>query len=66
MNLALSDGVPILTNQVSFSLIDRRAAGDLADVCDRHGAWLLGYGTLNGGFLSDKWLGQPEPGDISD
>jgi len=66
LNLALSDGVPILTNQVSFSLIDRRAAGDLADVCDRHGAWLLGYGTLNGGFLSDKWLGQPEPGDISD
>lgn len=66
LNLALSDGVPILTNQVSFSLIDRRAAGDLAEVCARHGAWLLGYGTLNGGFLSDKWLGQPEPQDITD
>lgn len=66
LNLALSDGVPILTNQVSFSLLDRRAAGDLAEVCERHGAWLLGYGTLNGGFLSDKWLGQPEPQDISD
>jgi aryl-alcohol dehydrogenase-like predicted oxidoreductase/enamine deaminase RidA (YjgF/YER057c/UK114 family) len=66
LNLALSDGVPILTNQVSSSLLDRRAAGDLAEVCERHGAWLLGYGTLNGGFLSDKWLGQPEPQDISD
>ena len=66
LNLALSDGVPILTNQVSFSLLDRRAAGDLAEVCDRHGAWLLGYGTLNGGFLSDKWLDQPDPQDISD
>jgi aryl-alcohol dehydrogenase-like predicted oxidoreductase len=66
LNLALSDGVPILTNQVSFSLIDRRAAGDLAAVCERHGAWLLGYGTLNGGFLSDKWLGKPEPEDITD
>ena len=32
--------------------MDRRAAGDLADVCERHGAWLLAYGTLNGGFLS--------------
>lgn len=65
-NLALSDGVPLLTNQVSFSLLDRRAAGDLAQVCARHGAWILGYGTLNGGFLSDRWLGQPEPADIAD
>jgi aryl-alcohol dehydrogenase-like predicted oxidoreductase/enamine deaminase RidA (YjgF/YER057c/UK114 family) len=65
-NLALSDGVPLLTNQVSFSLMDRRAAGDLAEVCERHGAWILGYGTLNGGFLSDRWLGRPEPEEIGD
>lgn len=65
-NLALSDGVPLLTNQVSFSLIDRRAAGDLAEVCARHGAWLLAYGTLNGGFLSDKWLGASAPKDVTD
>lgn len=66
LNLALADGVPILTNQVSFSLMDRRGAQALAEVCDRHGAWLLGYGTLNGGFLSDKWLGKPEPAQIDD
>ncbi len=65
-DLALSDGVPLLTNQVSFSLMDRRAAGDLAEVCERHGAWILGYGTLNGGFLSDRWLGRPEPEEIGD
>lgn len=65
-NLALSDGVPLLTNQVSFSLIDRRAAGDLAAVCEKHGAWILGYGTLNGGFLSERWLGKPEPREIAD
>jgi aryl-alcohol dehydrogenase-like predicted oxidoreductase/enamine deaminase RidA (YjgF/YER057c/UK114 family) len=65
-NLALSDGVPLLTNQVSFSLMDRRAAGDLAEVCEKHGAWLLAYGTLNGGFLSGKWLGAPEPAAVAD
>lgn len=65
-NLALSDGVPLLTNQVSFSLLDRRAAGELAQVCARHGAWILGYGTLNGGFLSERWLGQPEPAQVAD
>lgn len=65
-NLALSDGVPLRTNQVSFSLLDRRAAGELAEVCERHGAWLLGYGTLCGGFLSERWLGQPDPAEIGD
>lgn len=65
-NLAISDGVPLLSNQVSFSLLDRRAAGELADVCEKHGAWLLAYGTLNGGFLSEKWLDQPEPQAVSD
>ena len=65
-DLALCDGVPLLTNQVSFSLMDRRAAGELATVCARHGAWILAYGTLNGGFLSDRWLGAPEPARIDD
>ncbi|MFM8750606.1 aldo/keto reductase [Rhabdaerophilum sp.] len=65
-NLALADGVPLRTNQVSFSLMDRRAAGDLAEVCARYDAWLLGYGTLNGGFLSERWIGQPEPREIAD
>ncbi|MEX0285964.1 MAG: aldo/keto reductase [Paracoccaceae bacterium] len=65
-NLALSDGVPLRTNQISFSLMDRRAAGDMAKVCAKHGAFVLAYGTLCGGFLSDRWVGQPEPTDIPD
>ena len=27
---------------------------------------LLAYGTLCGGFLSDKWLGRPEPSALPD
>ena len=64
--LALADGVPVATNQVSFSLVDRRAAGALSELCRDKGVKLLAYGTLCGGFLSDKWLGQPEPTDIAD
>ncbi len=64
--LALADGVPVATNQVSFSLIDRRAAGPLSDLCRKTGVKLLAYGTLCGGFLSEKWLGQPEPSEIAD
>ena len=66
LHLALADGVPVLTNQVSFSLIDRRAAGALAGICAQHGTFLLAYGTLCGGFLSARWLDQPEPAAIPD
>ena len=64
--LAVADGIPIVTNQVSFSLVDQRAAGDLSGVCERTGVRLLAYGTLCGGFLAERWLGQPEPQAIPD
>lgn len=59
--LALADGAPIVSNQVSFSLIDRRAAGPLSELCRRKGVKLLAYGTLCGGFLSEAWLDRPAP-----
>ena len=64
--LAVADGIPLATNQVSCSLLDRRAIGPLADVCARTGVRLLTYGTLCGGFLADRWLGAQEPREISD
>lgn len=66
LSLAIADGIPIVSNQVSFSVVDRRAAGDLSAVCAASGVKLLAYGTLNGGFLSEKWLGKPEPTSIPD
>jgi len=66
LHLALADDVPITTNQVSFSLVDRRAAGPLSGLCRATGVKLLAYGTLCGGFLSEKWLGQSAPEAISD
>lgn len=66
LHLALADGVPVLTNQVVCSLIDRRAAGALSALCSGGTTRLLCYGTLCGGFLSDRWLGRPEPQDIGD
>jgi aryl-alcohol dehydrogenase-like predicted oxidoreductase/enamine deaminase RidA (YjgF/YER057c/UK114 family) len=59
--LALDDGIGIVTNQVSFSLLDRRAAGRLSQLCTERGVHLLAYGTLAGGLLTDRWLGRSEP-----
>lgn len=66
LHLALADGIPLRTNQVSFSLIDRRARGSLADVCRDGDVRLLAYGTLCGGFLAETWLGKTEPAEIPD
>ena len=63
LRLLVSHGIPILTNQVSFSLLDRRAAAQMSAFCLDHGVKLLAYGTLAGGLLSERWLGAPEPRD---
>jgi diketogulonate reductase-like aldo/keto reductase/enamine deaminase RidA (YjgF/YER057c/UK114 family) len=66
LRLLLRDGVPVATNQVSFSLLDRRAAGRMSELCMAGDVRLLAYGTLAGGFLSERWLGVPEPREIPD
>jgi aryl-alcohol dehydrogenase-like predicted oxidoreductase len=54
-------GIPLATIQLQYSLLDRRPAGAMADAAARHGFAFLAYGTVAGGFLSDRWLGAPEP-----
>jgi len=54
-------GVPIKTMQVQYSVLDNRPAATMAALCERLGVSLLCYGSVAGGFLSEKWLGKPEP-----
>ena len=54
-------GIPIVSNQVQYSLIDRRPEARMAQFCGEHGITLLAYGTLLGGLLSEKYLGRAEP-----
>ena len=61
LRIALAHGIPIVSNQISHSAIDRRALGPMSEVCEQYGVKLLAYGTLAGGFLSNRWLGQDEP-----
>eukprot|EP01039_Chlorochromonas_danica_P003135 gene3135-3433_t len=57
----LDQGAPIVSNQVSYSVLDTRPGDYMAQVCQTHGVQLLCYGTLLGGFISSDWLGQFEP-----
>ncbi|MCC7053128.1 MAG: aldo/keto reductase [Gemmatimonadaceae bacterium] len=61
LRIAVASGIPILTNQVSFSLLDQRAAGRMAATCLELGVKLLAYGTIAGGLLSARWQMRPEP-----
>jgi len=54
-------GIKIVSNQVQFSLVDRRPEVEMVKFCLDRGIRLLAYGTLCGGLLSDNYLGTPEP-----
>eukprot|EP00271_Cylindrocystis_brebissonii_P015867 TRINITY_DN38915_c0_g1_i1.p1 TRINITY_DN38915_c0_g1~~TRINITY_DN38915_c0_g1_i1.p1 ORF type:complete len:510 (+),score=52.55 TRINITY_DN38915_c0_g1_i1:464-1993(+) len=55
----LDGGVPIVASQVQYSLLDRRAENVHADFCLRNGISILPFGTVAGGFLTDKYVGMP-------
>lgn len=61
LRIVVSSGIKVVSNQLSFSLVDRRAAGSMTDFCLKHNIKLLAFGTVGGGFISDRWIGKPEP-----
>jgi aryl-alcohol dehydrogenase-like predicted oxidoreductase len=58
----LDAGVPLVSMQVQYSLLDDRPENALVGLCAERGVKLLCYGTIAGGFLSERWLGRRDPG----
>jgi aryl-alcohol dehydrogenase-like predicted oxidoreductase len=61
MRIIVEHGIRIVSNQVQYSLIDRRPEVQMSQFCQAHDIQLLTYGTVGGGLLSERYLGQPEP-----
>ncbi len=61
LRIVVKSGIEVISNQICFSLLDRRAAQGMTSFCTESGIRLFAFGTLAGGFLSEKWLGKPEP-----
>ena len=57
-------GIELVSMQVQYSPLDTRPAGAMSALCAESGMKLLCYGTLAGGFLTERWLGQPRPTDL--
>ena len=54
-------GIKVISNQVQYSLIDRRPERFMANLCSKYNIKLLTYGTLGGGLISKRFLNKPEP-----
>lgn len=58
-------GVPVVSNQVQYSLLDKRPERSMVEFCANNDIQLLCYGTLAGGFLTERYLGTEAPeGDL--
>lgn len=61
MEIMKDTGLQIVSNQVQYSIIDRRPEVKMAKFCHDNRISLLAYGTICGGLMSERYLGKPEP-----
>ena len=64
MDRFIDAGYDVVSAQVQYSVLDRRPAGAFANWGRARDVQILCYGTLAGGFLTDAWLGKPDPGFV--
>ncbi len=52
----LDAGIPMVSNQVQYSVLDNRPENDLQQLAQEYNIFLLSYGLLAGGFLRESYL----------
>ena len=61
MQIMMDSGIKIVSNQVQYSIIDRRPEMKMIQFCLDNNVHLLAYGTICGGLISERYLGRKEP-----
>ena len=61
MQMMLDSDIRIVSNQVQYSIIDRRPEVKMIPFCLKHNISLLAYGSLCGGLMSERYLGRIQP-----
>ena len=61
MQIMIDSGLRIVSNQVQYSIIDRRPEVKMIPFCLEHNISLLAYGSICGGLISERYLGTVEP-----
>jgi aryl-alcohol dehydrogenase-like predicted oxidoreductase len=60
MQMMLDSDIRIVSNQVQYSIIDRRPEVKMIPFCIKHNISLLAYGTICGGLMSERYLGRAQ------
>ena len=61
LKIMTEQGFKLVSNQVQYSILDQRPQIQMAAFCQKNKINLLTYGTICGGFLSEKYVGKAEP-----
>ncbi len=57
----LENGIPIISNQIQFSILDQRPLVKMVPFCEKNNIKLFAYGTLGGGLFTERFYNQPSP-----
>jgi aryl-alcohol dehydrogenase-like predicted oxidoreductase len=66
MQIMIDSGLHIISNQVQYSIIDRRPEVKMIPSCLKHNISLLAYGSICGGLISERYLGRTQEPSIAD
>lgn len=61
VRIMIENDFKIISNQVQYSILDQRPQKLMTPFFVKHGIKILTYGTLLGGFFSERYLGIDEP-----
>ncbi|NND86249.1 MAG: aldo/keto reductase [Nitrosopumilus sp.] len=61
VKILIENNFEIVSNQVQYSVLDQRPEKIMTPFFKKHGIKILTYGTLLGGFFSEKYLNADEP-----
>ncbi|HEX9317799.1 MAG TPA: aldo/keto reductase [Nitrososphaeraceae archaeon] len=61
IQIMMDSGLKIISNQVQYSIIDRRPEVKMLPFCKENNISLLAYGSICGGLISEHYLERKEP-----
>ena len=61
MQIMRESNLKIVSNQVQYSIIDRRPEVKMIPFCLKHNISLLGYGSICGGLMSERYMERTQP-----
>jgi aryl-alcohol dehydrogenase-like predicted oxidoreductase len=61
MQIMIDSDIQIVSNQVQYSIIDRRPEIKMIPFCIKHNISLFAYGSICGGLMSERYLGRTQP-----